>query len=176
MHARSWRHAHRRVHLETELHAHLRTELRTKLQTDAPVPAEKPGDGMEARHAVRPEGKLLGGRNATSGLGSGKRNGLNDKASRETGIWRPAVRRPAIRQPGIQARPASRGSAVQRPAVQPAAYRGCARRRTQRPRREKSAVIVISSCRPALGWNVPDNAPPRRIAARGIKNSGRRCV
>ncbi|CAE6866721.1 hypothetical protein R75471_01353 [Paraburkholderia domus] len=156
---RSQRHAH--------LHVHLRAHLQTELQTETPIPAEKPGDGIETRHAVRPEGSPpprrkcpwgIGRRCAASDPNSGKRNGLNDKASRKMEVWRPAIRGPAIR------RPATRGPAVG----------GRARQRALRPRQEKSAVIVMSLCRPTFGWNVPDNAPSRRIAARGMKNSGRR--
>ncbi|MFM0273356.1 hypothetical protein PQQ59_22420 [Paraburkholderia aspalathi] len=76
-------------HVRSQRRAHLQTKPQS--ETPAPAePAEKPGNGMEARHAGRPEGTALGGRCATAGSGSGKRNGLNDKA-----LWGTAIRRAA---------------------------------------------------------------------------------
>lgn len=106
---------------------------------------------MEARLAIRPDasplaqrlaGSAIGARCAPSISNSGRRSGLDDKAS-----WRTRI-------PG-----AAKGG-------------GAGRRRAHGPRREKSAVMVMSLRRRMFGWNVPDSAPPHRIAAGGMKNSG----
>lgn len=101
----------------------------------APLPAEKPGIGRGARLAMRCAGSPPGGHCATLGSDSGMRNGLNDKASRRTGIPRPA-------QGG-----------------------GVRRRRASSPRREKSVAMVVSLRRRPFGWNAPDYSPRASFGA-----------
>jgi hypothetical protein len=90
---------------------------------------------------------------AGSGPVSGKRSGRHDKASRRRGFSSaPGGRREAA------CKWVNSGAEI--------------RRRTACPHREVSAVIIVSLRRTPFGWNVPDNAPPCRIAAGGMMESG----